>query len=53
MYMYAKFRTDIPSSFGGVGVHTDRQIDRQTDRQMCYAINNIDTQTKMDGDHMT
>ena len=42
MYMYAKFRNQIPSSFGGVGVHTDRQTDTHTDRQMRYAINNID-----------
>ena len=46
MYMYAKFRNQIPSSFGGVGVHTDRQTHTQThtqtDRQMRYAINNID-----------
>ena len=42
MYMCAKFRAKIPSSFLGVGAQTDTQTHTQTDRQTCYAINNID-----------
>ena len=37
MYMYVKFQAKTPSSFGWVG----GQIDRQTEGQMRYAINNI------------